>query len=167
MKHMDGELARGFLRGELDAQSREYWQAHLRTCARCRERLAQEQALSGLLKLADEPAAPAVGVERVVARVVGSPRRFGLGRLLGLPSACILAGLSGVGAGWLYRVSTAPSVAEQLAGESGIGAELQQEVVGRLDELRILAADQWLVDEYEAVRWFESLLTERSPEAGG
>jgi len=161
MKHLDVQLARRLLRGELDAVARARWQRHVDRCARCRELLASERGILTLLTMADEASGPAGSdraLERFLRRVDGvrggaAARRR---RLVGLGGGLVLCTLLlGLLVWQLRRDSALP---EASARALGISLELQGQVVADLGTLEVLERDPWIADQYETVCTLELLI---------
>lgn len=159
MEHMDSELAQGFIRGSLPQGAWFRWEAHLSICRRCRALVAHERSLAGLLKLDQEPSAPDDAVDRLLAQIEPQDRRRPAPRRGGrYLLAAGLAAVLGVALGLAYRLATTPASTELAGDFPAIRTDAQRDVVTRLDTLQTLGHDPWLADEYEAVRWLETLV---------
>ena len=159
MEHLDGELARAFLAGELDRNARAHWEAHLQTCPDCRELVERERAWPGLLKLDEAPPPLNGAMDRLLARVVPPGQRRGrlarLGRRLPLAGLAVLLGIA---LGLSYRIATTRSAAERSAAELNISTKLQSQVIRNLDNLETLERNPWLPENYAAARWLAQLV---------
>lgn len=159
MEHLDSELARALVAGELDPAARARWVAHLERCPRCVELVRRERTWSGLLKLDIEPPVPAGGAERLVRRlqpVSARAARRACTRAMLVAAALGLA--AGVAAALAYRLYSAPSVWDRSAARLGISPAVQQKIIANLDALETLAREPWLLEHYEATRWLERLI---------
>jgi anti-sigma factor RsiW len=159
MEHMDSEAARGFIQGTLPPRLWFRWEAHLPTCAACRELVHRERALRGLLNLDQDPPELPGAAERFLTQL--APAAAGQSGARGWPRfllAVCLGGALGLALGLTWRLAVpgdgrtlAPAWQEQ-------PAPFEQEVIAHLGPLETLAEDPWLADDYECVRWFEHLV---------
>ncbi|MCG3128057.1 MAG: hypothetical protein CHACPFDD_02931 [Phycisphaerae bacterium] len=171
MFHLDDELARGYLRGELDAAASQRVSEHVAQCAACAAMLDEARSLAAVLKL-DQPAAAAVGpsaandqaalvrlLERVKTETASSVgRRRWRGMALG--AAYVSLAVAGIVL-WVLRPTGAVGSPAELARVTGVSESLQAKVVASLDALAALRADAWVADDYDSAVEFRRLLDER------
>lgn len=161
MEHLDIELARQLLAGQIPPVQRAHWQRHAETCDRCRALLANERALLGVLGGAEEPlpATPSAQLGRVLERVSdvlpGGRTRRRMRTVFTVAAAGAALGLTMLMA---HQLRPPPDDTLALARALRITPALQRSVVDQLDELATLAAEPWLADEYEAVAALETLI---------
>lgn len=121
-----------YVDGELDEAGRRALQRHLASCSRCREEVAELQALKGVLAASAPRLSPA-DVQRQVAAVVGqvrfreaqrrrrqSGRRFFQGALLGSLAGTVAVaalGLVWLGGGWAGRPSGLSATVDAVVAE--------------------------------------------------
>lgn len=161
MEHLDIELARQLLAGQLPPAQRAHWQRHAEACERCRALLANERALLGVLGVGDPPPAPAAPanlgrvLERVSDVLPGGRARRRMRTVFTVAAAGAALGLTILLA---HQLRPPPDDTLALARALHITPDLQGAVVDQLDELATLAAEPWLADEYEAVEALETLI---------
>jgi len=158
MPHMDREVAQAFLAGELSSTARDWWQAHLAECMPCRELMAHERALAGLLRLdamADKAIAPGedfrARVHALEARVAShrSQKKF--------VAALLWSATLGAAAGLTYRLGTSPPSGPFAGGALSVSRQ-ERDTRAHLDALEVLAAHPWLTDDAETIRWLDILV---------
>lgn len=165
MEHLDVELVRRLIEGQLDRQTETAWRRHITKCRRCQELLAAEQAWTKVLNLGKEPASAASeGRDRFLNRIADLPlraptRRWPRAALTGAGLLTVV-GLGVLLAWQMTRVSARPAA---LAQELRIPFALQNKVVANLDALVALDRDPWLAEQHDAVRTLEQLIAPRQP----
>lgn len=164
MDHLDVDSAQRLIRGQLSPEEAALWHAHLRDCERCRQLVADERALGGLLALGESPEPPDVEpdlqlerVQRLTAKGLGRPARRPWGTVV---LVLLIVGLGGL-LGWQIRQRYAeheePDPAPALTG-------LEQRAADRIDLLRTIDNDPWIVTDYEAVEMLDRLVRGESLE---
>jgi anti-sigma factor RsiW len=157
MDHMDCDDARAYARGEMNAAAQSRWTAHLGDCSQCRDFVAQERALAGLLKLADDSSQFDGAVDRVLARIEPAGRRTGEWQARWLGVSIGLAVLLGIALGLGFRNSQTPTPAVHPAPPK-ISDPTQRAAIANLKLLQTIEKDPWLVDDYKAAQWLSKLL---------
>jgi hypothetical protein len=163
MEHLDILTAHRLIRGQLDASAQVQWRRHMEQCAHCRDLVTSERAFARVVDLSSQPApAAAASVDAVLDRVPHfGPHRTRARRqqiAMLIAEVVLIVGLSGL-LWWELRRGSAAT--EALDSDLRISSPLQEQVIANLAALEVLERDPWLIDQYEAVRALERLITER------
>lgn len=164
MEHLSADVARLLLRGQYDAAARAKWEAHVERCDRCRALVAAEQSWAKMLNLAEAPAAPEGGAERLVERlteldVLTPPPLRVWPIFLG---AAVMSGIAAL-AIYLVRQGDGGASAAASARELGISEAAQRRVIENAAALEALRTDPWLADEYDVLRTLVDQLNRSAP----
>jgi hypothetical protein len=159
MEHLDSDAAQKFIGGALDTVALSYWSAHLAACAPCRELVARERSLAGLLKLDEDFPRSAGALQRVLSCVSDAAAPPSRARRFRRAAPSIaMAIVLGAALGFAYRLTTAPT---GHSAEDSLAAPAERRVIENLDILETLQRAPWLAENYETVRWFEKLVAEQ------
>lgn len=167
MAHLTIEIARQFLTSQLDPQTHAQWEGHIRSCQRCRNLIAAEQAWSNLLDLGDEEGAasepePQEGASPLRVEELGArPRaRRRLTTLAGVFTTALFALLL------VCQLASGPNTPSVPAESLRISPDLQSKVIANLDALLALEREPWLAYEYDTVRMLDTFISKQQEPVG-
>jgi anti-sigma factor RsiW len=161
--HLDLELVKRLIRGDLDAPTTRDVENHVDECAACRRMVAEERAFQETLALDEAPEGDSATLKKLLHRVDEAPVGGSPPRMRRRIAAVALGGVGVIGLmATLAAFWPVEDPNERLAADLGISTRRQAAIVAELDELQTLAKEPWLADRYQTVVAVD-LLTERAP----